>query len=242
MINTALKDLHYVEWFVLRWIIYTTLNNFLITSKIGASSKDLYSIDRFVLRWMIRSEMDDLYNVESFGDYDELLSIGFLMSARCAYLKKNTVRYFALTSELVFSWFESIKKKYFRLCPRNWSYRWRSTFLHDVRCCTTAPFVSKSQGKTKNVSWSKNGKVENEKSLLINEWTGKIESFELINVALSKNNCGRVLFQKTFTSFRNDTFPEIDSIAVAKICRNLLIFLKHLFRKSMHLRDHFPTR
>ena len=155
---------------------------------------------------------------------------------------KNTVRYFTVTSELFFSWFESIKKKYFRLCPRNWSYRWRSTFLHDVRCCTTAPFVSKSQGKTKNVSCSKNGKVENEKSLLINEWTGKIESFELINVALSKNNCGRVLFQKTFTSFRNDTFPEIDSIAVAKICRNLLIFLKHLFCKSMHLRDHFPTR
>ena len=47
--------------------------------------------------------MDDLYNVESFGDYDELLSIGFLMSATCAYLKKNTVRYFTLTSELIFS-------------------------------------------------------------------------------------------------------------------------------------------
>ena len=31
--------------------------------------------------------MDDLYNVESFG-YDELLSIGFLMSARCAYSRK----------------------------------------------------------------------------------------------------------------------------------------------------------
>ena len=88
MINTALKDFHYVEWFALRWIICTTLNNFLLTCKIGANSKDLYSIDRFVLRWMIRSEMNDLYNVESFGGYDELLSIGFLMSARCAYLKK----------------------------------------------------------------------------------------------------------------------------------------------------------
>ena len=31
--------------------------------------------------------MDDLYNTESFG-YDDLLSIGFLMSARCVYSKK----------------------------------------------------------------------------------------------------------------------------------------------------------
>ena len=64
-----------------------------------------------------------------------------------------------------------------------------------------------------------NGKAKNEKSLLINEWTGNFQSFELINVAIQKNNCGRILFlQNTFTSFRNDLFLEIDSIPVAKIC------------------------
>ena len=78
-----------------------------------------------------------------------------------------------------------------------------------------------------------------EKSLLINEWTENFQSFELINVAIQKNNCGRVLFQSTFTSFRNDPFLEIDSIAVAKICWNLLIFSKHFFCKSMHLWAHF---
>ena len=35
---------------------------------------------------MIRSPMDDLYNVESLN---ELLNIGFLMSARCAYSRKK---------------------------------------------------------------------------------------------------------------------------------------------------------
>ena len=77
-----------------------------------------------------------------------------------------------------------------------------------------------------------------EKSLLINKWTGNFQSFELINVAIKKNNCGRVFFQSTFTSFRNDSFLEMDSIAVAKICWKLLIFSKHLYCKSMHLWAH----
>ena len=68
-------------------MICTTLNDFLLPCKICATSNDLYSVKKFVLRWMIRSAMYDLYNVESFG-LDELLSIGFLMSARCAYSKK----------------------------------------------------------------------------------------------------------------------------------------------------------
>ena len=46
-------------------------------------------------------------------------------------------------------------------------------------------------------------------------------------------------FQNTFTSFRSDPFLEIDSIAVAKICWNLLIFSKHRFCKSMRLWPHF---
>ena len=49
MICTALKDLYYVEWFGVRWMIYTLLNHL---------------------------------------DYDELLSIDFLMSARRAYSRK----------------------------------------------------------------------------------------------------------------------------------------------------------
>ena len=41
-----------------------------------------------------------------------------------------------------------------------------------------------------------NAKAKNEESLLINEQTGNFQSFELINVAIQKNNCGRVLFFK----------------------------------------------
>ena len=116
MICTALKDLYYVERFVLRWMICTTLN-------------DLYSVEWFVQGWIICSTalndsynvewiftslqnlydlewllqprnytaLKDLYYFECFGvqwmicttlnhlDYDQLLTIGFLMSARCAY-------------------------------------------------------------------------------------------------------------------------------------------------------------
>ena len=46
-------------------------------------------------------------------------------------------------------------------------------------------------------------------------------------------------FQNTFTSFRNDIFLKIDSIAVAKICWNLLIFSTHYLCKRMHLWAHF---
>ena len=42
----------------------------------------MYSLERFVLRWIIQSAMDGL-------DDNELLSIEFLMSARCAYSRKH---------------------------------------------------------------------------------------------------------------------------------------------------------
>ena len=48
-------------------------------------------------------------------------------------------------------------------------------------------------------------------------WTGNLQSFNLINDAVWKNNCGRVLFQSTFTSRKNDPILEIDFIAVAQI-------------------------
>ena len=84
-----------------------------------------------------------------------------------------------------------------------------------------------------------------EKPLLNSEWKSYfhgLEIFKVLNWLMSqcrKNNCGRVLFQSTFISFRNDPFLEIDFTAVAKICWNLPIFSKHLFCKSMHLRAHF---
>ena len=68
-----------------------------------------------------------------------------------------------------------------------------------------------------------------------------LEIFKALNWLMSqyrKNNCGRVLFQNTFTSFRNDPFLEIDSIAVAKMCWNFLMFSKHLFCKNMYLWAH----
>ena len=33
-----------------------------------------------------------------------------------------------------------------------------------------------------------NGKAENKKSHLINEWTGNFQSFELINIVIQKKN------------------------------------------------------
>ena len=57
--------------------------------------KDLYYLEWFGVRSMIFTTLNHL-------GYDELLSIGFLINARCAY-SKNTVRYFTLTSELIFS-------------------------------------------------------------------------------------------------------------------------------------------
>ena len=54
MIYTALKDLHYVEWFVLRWMICTTLNDF------RTALNDMYYVEWFVLRWGICTALNDL--------------------------------------------------------------------------------------------------------------------------------------------------------------------------------------
>ena len=69
-------------------------------------------------------------------------------------IRENTVRYFTLTSELIFPRFGNIKKKYIRPCPRNWSYRdvfdhlwifqtylttsWTNLTLHFVTWCNYA--------------------------------------------------------------------------------------------------------
>ena len=120
MICIMLNDLYYIDWFVLRWMIWTTLHDlysvelFVVHCWIICTTlNDLYYVECFEQRWMIfyflakfvRPRMickvlKDLYYVEWFGvrwmicttlnhlGYDELLSIGFLMSARCAYSKK----------------------------------------------------------------------------------------------------------------------------------------------------------
>ena len=110
--STALNYLYYVEWFLFRWKICTTLNGFLLLCKICENQNDLYSVERFALRRMIRILMDDLYitpwyNVESIWATfrHELLSIGFLMSLRCAYSTKyGKIFYTNLWAEFLLVW------------------------------------------------------------------------------------------------------------------------------------------
>ena len=107
----TLNDLYSVELFVHRSVICTTLSDLYYVEwflKTCATLNDSYSFERIVLRWMVRSVMDDLYKEESCG-LGCLLNIGLLMSARCDYSRNST--YFILTSELIFPWYENIKKK-----------------------------------------------------------------------------------------------------------------------------------
>ena len=53
MICTALNDLYYVEWYVLRWMICIMLS-------------DLYYVERLELRWMICAALNYLHIVELF--------------------------------------------------------------------------------------------------------------------------------------------------------------------------------
>ena len=133
MICRALKDLYYVEWFVLHWICITLndlhyVKRFVLRWMIWTTLYDLYSIELFVQRWMICITLN-LYDVEWFAkrwkicitlndlecggwflqcwilDYNELLSIGFLMSSRCAYLRKHgKIFYTKLWFDFFLSW------------------------------------------------------------------------------------------------------------------------------------------
>ena len=53
MICTTLNDMYYVEWYVLRWVICITLS-------------DLYYVERFELSWMICTALNYLHRVELF--------------------------------------------------------------------------------------------------------------------------------------------------------------------------------
>ena len=113
IICDTLNDLYYVEWFVQRWMIFYFLVKFVRPRLICTALKNLYYVEWFRVRWMICTMLNHL-------GYGEVLSIGFLMMPGVL-IRKNTVRYLTLNSELIFSWFGNNKKKYFRLCPRNWS-------------------------------------------------------------------------------------------------------------------------
>ena len=109
MICTTLSDLYYVEWFELRCMICTALNylysvEWFVLRWICTTLNDLQSVERFALRWMIWSAVDDFYNAESL-DSNELLSIDFLMSSRCAYLRKHgKIFYTKLWFDFFLSW------------------------------------------------------------------------------------------------------------------------------------------
>ena len=100
MIYTALKDLHYVEWFVLRWMICITLNDLYYVEWFIQRWAIFYFLEKFMQPQMICTVLKDLYYLEWFVvrsmicttlnhlGYDELLSNGFLINARCGYSKK----------------------------------------------------------------------------------------------------------------------------------------------------------
>ena len=100
MICTTLHDLHSVELFVQCWIICTTLNGLYYVKWLVQRWMNFYFLAKFVRPWMICTALKDLCCIEWFRarwiicttlnhlGYNELLSIGFLMSTRCAYSKK----------------------------------------------------------------------------------------------------------------------------------------------------------
>ena len=81
IICITLNYLYYVEWFVQRWIIFHSLEKFVQPGMICTALRNFYYVEWFGVRWMICTTLNHLGN-------DELLSIGFLMSERCAYSKK----------------------------------------------------------------------------------------------------------------------------------------------------------
>ena len=76
IIWTRLKELHYVPWFVIRWMIWTTWNDlysvqFLCSVELFVHCSmiciTLNNFEKSVRRWMIRAAFKDLYYVEWFG-------------------------------------------------------------------------------------------------------------------------------------------------------------------------------
>ena len=97
---------------------------------------------------------------------------------------------------------------------------WRSTLSHDVtmlhNCTLPYTFVAYTFANHRVLNQKKYSPDSWMEKLF--PWTGNFWSSKLINVAIQKNNSGRVLFQSTFLSCRDDPFLEIDFIAAVEIC------------------------
>ena len=146
MIYTALKDLHYVERFLLRWMI------FVLRWMICIALNDLYYVEWFALRWIIWAKLQDLHSVELTVVQHWII---------CTTLNDfyNVERFFTSLQNLCeLEWFVQRWKTCTSL--NEWFGFLMSAscnFLMMQLCCTTAPFIWKSQRKRKNY-------------LLINEW------------------------------------------------------------------------
>ena len=80
-----------------------------------------------------------------------------------------------------------------------------------------------------------NGKAENEKSLLINEWTGNFQSFELITVAIQQ-------YRKTIVAefFSKTHSPVLEMILLWKQTPSHLLKFADIFETSF-LQEHAPA-
>ena len=67
MICTGLNDLYYDQWLVLRWMIWTNVEWFILRLMICTLLNDLYSVEWLVLRWTICTKLNDLYYVEKLA-------------------------------------------------------------------------------------------------------------------------------------------------------------------------------
>ena len=98
MIFTTLNDMYYVEWFVLRWMICITLN-------------DLYYVEWFVLRWMICTALHyltELNYLQCSVEWFVLREWFLLRWMICIMLNDfhNVERFFTLLQNLyVLDWF-----------------------------------------------------------------------------------------------------------------------------------------
>ena len=81
MICTGLNDLYCVEWFVRRWMSFYFLAKFVRPRMICTVLKKAYYVEWIRVLWMICTTLNHL-------GYDGLLAIG-LMRAKCAYSKKH---------------------------------------------------------------------------------------------------------------------------------------------------------
>ena len=115
--------------------------------------------------------------------------------------------------------------------------------LHFLTWCNYAAQLHPSLRKVKGKGKISPDQLMEKLKMRVLSWSmNGLEAFKVLNWLMSqckKTIVTELFFPKHIHHFRNDPFLEIDSIAVAKICWNLLIFSKHCFCKSMRLWAHF---